>query len=118
MRLTAQQLSEFRSIEKRLSDYPNLCTMPEPPSHQTVKAHEEELSSYKVKMENMFSDTDCKNEKFDIIKELLKVGNLLLSSSNNRPLNALNDYSRHTEMALKVAPRCPAFITRNENHPE
>ena len=118
MRLTAQQLSEFRSIEKRLSDYPNLCTMPEPPSHQTVKAHEEELSSYKVKMENMFSDTDSKNEQLDIIKELLKVGNFLLSSTNYKPSNALNDYGRHTEMALKVKPRSPAFNLRNENDPE
>ena len=118
MRLTAQQISEFRSIQLKLNDYASLCIMPESALHQTVKALEQELNSYKVKMENMFSDTDCKNEKFDIIKELLKVGNLLLSSSNNRPLNALNDYSRHTEMALKVAPRCPAFITRNENHPE
>ena len=69
-------------------------------------------------MENMFSDTDRKNEKIDILIGLLKVGKLLLSAPSYRPLNAVNDYGRHSEMALKIAPKLPVFNTRNENDPE
>ena len=114
MRLTAQQKSEFRSIQKSIFDYDGLHYISEP--EPKLKLLERELNSYKVKLENMFSDTDSINEKIDIINELLKVGSLLLSSPGYRPSNALNDYGRHTEMALKTDPNNSQFMFRNESY--
>ena len=82
---------------------------------QEVKIQAPEMNTVKVKLENMFSDTDRKNEKSDIMHELLNIGYYLLSSSY-KPLNAIDDYGRHTEMALKIKPKNPYFLLRNENH--
>ena len=118
MRLTAQQISEFRSIQISITDYASILRTPEPEKSRKLKLLEHEFNSYKVKMENMIIDTDIKNEKIDILRGLLKVGNLLLSAPSYRPMNAVNDYGRHTEMALKIAPKNPAFNSRNQNDPE
>ena len=80
-----------------------------------MKLHELEMNTFKVILENMFANTDSKNEKIDIMQELLNIGTYLLSS-HFKPLNAIDDYERHTEMALKIAPKNSQFLLRNENH--
>ena len=80
-----------------------------------MKVHEVEMNTFKIKLENMFSNTDCKKEKIYIIQELLNIGTYLLTSKF-KSLNAIDDYGRHTEMALKIAPKNAQFLCRNENH--
>ena len=79
-----------------------------------MKLHELEMNTFKIKLENMFSNTDNKKEKIDIMQELLKIGTYLLSSYFKKPLNAIDDYKRHTKMALKIAPKNSQFLLRNE----
>ena len=59
----------------------------------------------------MFSDTDSKNEKIDIIKLLVMIGNWLI---NYKQFNYMDDYGRHTEMALKIDPKNSDFLLGNE----
>ena len=68
----------------------------------------------------MFSDTDIQSEKADIILELLRIGwvcTLNYWPSKNWYCNALDDFGRHTEMALKIEVKNPYFNFRKENHP-
>ena len=79
-----------------------------------MKLYAPEMNTLKVKLENMFSDIDSKNEKIEIIVELLKIGNYLLSS-HCKLFNTVDDFGRHTEMTLKIQPKNPNFLLRNEN---
>ena len=81
-----------------------------------MKLHEPEMNTFKIKLENMFSDTDSKYEKIEIIQELLNIATYLLSSEFNWSLVVIDDYGRHTEMALKIAPKDSEFLFRNGNH--
>ena len=81
-----------------------------------MELHKLEMETFKIKLENMFSDTDCNNEKIDIIRGLLNIATYLLSSKFNFSLIVIDDYGRHTEMALKIAPKDSEFLFRNENH--
>ena len=81
-----------------------------------MKLHELEMNTFKIKLENMFSNTDNKNEMIDIMQELLSIDSCLLSSYFKKPLNAIDDFKRHSEMAWKIAPKNSRFLLRNENH--
>ena len=79
-----------------------------------------EIETYKVKLENMFSDTDIKNEKNEIIFELLRIGwvwTMDYLPSENWYSNAMDDYGRHTEMALKINVKNSYYNFRNEIFP-
>ena len=76
-----------------------------------------ELQTYKVKLENLFSDTDIKSEKNEVIFELLRIGwvwTMDYLPSKNWHSNAMEDYGRHTEMALKIEVKNPYYNFRNE----
>ena len=65
----------------------------------------------------MFSDTDIQSEKADIMLELLGIGwvcTVKYCPSKNWYCNALDDYGRHTEMALKIEVKNPYYNFRNE----
>ena len=81
-----------------------------------MKLHELEMNTFKIKLENMFADTDSKNEKIDVLRGLLNIDTYLLSSQVNWSSIVIDDYGRHTEMALKIAPKDSEFLFRNGNH--
>ena len=114
MRLTVLQLSKFRSIQERIrifSQELDKNIMKEP----LVKIFESEMNENKVILENMFADTDSKDEKISILLHLIRIGGLMLISNTYKPLNAVNDYCRHAEIAFKIEPKDPLIIIREEH---
>ena len=119
MRLSAQQSLELHSIKKGIEEYINA---------DCGKGwyNDEVMDSYKVKLENMFSDTDIIDEKSKIITGLLIIGNWKLNIIHkfiSNPVlhyfinfDSINDHGRHTEMALKIAPKNAFFNSRHEKN--
>ena len=117
MRLSAQQSLKLHSIKKGIEERIN---------GDCAKGwyNDDAMNSYKVKLENMFSDTDIIDEKSEILTELLKIGNWKLNIIHlfiTNPVShafinfdSINDHGRHTEMALKIAPKNAFFNLRNE----
>ena len=126
MRITDKQLSELDSIRDRLKTFVGQFKFHGRLHYLTghlkmaeqVKIFEPEINAYKVKLENMFSDTDCINEKTAVIFTLLAIQDTIFLSIDYRPSYAVKDYGRYTEMALKIAPKNPGFNSRNENFSE
>ena len=109
--LSVDSFCQLRAV--RVGDIPWRYYNNELTWEQEVKLHEQEMNTFKIKLENMFCTTDSTNEKIDIMQELLNIGCYLLSSKF-KPLNAIDDFGRHTEMALKIAPKKCQFLLRNE----
>ena len=65
-----------------------------------------ELYTYKVKLENMFSDTDETLEKVDIIKTLLQLEFVFGNGESD-------DYDRYIQLALRTEPTNAYFHYRN-----
>ena len=109
MRLTHQMNNAIIFIRNRLDVDADFCS-------QT------ELNTYKLKLENFFSETDDNNEKCDLLKILLRIdmlytelfGKVSLGPWGNeiRPLS--EDRERYIQMGLKIKPNDPFFNFRNE----
>ena len=97
---------------------------------QQVKIYESEINTYKIKLENMLSDTDDQSEKTEIIRLLIGMGHLLVMDSSFSTTRqqletgskieckkALNDYERYTKMALNIAPKNALFNSRKKHDP-
>ena len=67
----------------------------------------EELNYHKIYLEELFSDTDIKNEKIKLLQDLLRIEQLISSGSSE-------DYGCYTKMALQMKPEDGHFNFRNE----
>ena len=67
----------------------------------------EELNDHKIYLEELFSDTDIKNEKVQILQGLLRIEQLITGGNSE-------DYGSYTKMALQMKPEDAHFNFRNE----
>ena len=107
MRLTHQMNNEIDFIQIRLNgDF-----------HSKT-----ELSTYKIKLENFFSETDDNNEKLHLLKILLGIdtlhtelyGEVWFGPWGNEIRPFSGDSERYIQMGLKIKPNDPFFNFRNE----
>ena len=73
--------------------------------------HREELKTYKIRLENLFSETDDNFDKELILKLLLQVEDLI----NDTCGRSSDDYGRYTTMGLQIVPNDPFFNLRKKN---
>ena len=67
----------------------------------------EELNNHKIYLEELFSDTDIKSEKVQILQGLLRIEQLISRGSSE-------DYGCYTKMALQMKPEDAHFNFRNQ----
>ena len=83
---------------------------------QQVKILQQDFNSCKMHLENMFSDTDSNIEKVSVITEILQIEQSMLNPIFNPwRVSNMNDFGRHTEMALKMEPTNSYFNVWNGN---
>ena len=119
MRLTYQMKEEMLSIAKRVRDVNHellkvkilalTCTFYN--SGVIRNKHRKEMQTYKIKLENLFSETDDNGEKRVVLLILLQIKDLV----NDLP-NVSDDFGRYTTMGLQIAPNDPYFNHRKENY--
>ena len=110
MRLTHQKNNEIILIRNRLNRVDEFYS-------------KTELNTYKIKLENFFSETDDDNEKCDLLKILLWIETLYtqfygeVSSGGpwgNEVRAISEDYERYIQIGLKIKPNDPYFNFWNE----
>ena len=119
MRLTDQMKEEMVSMQKRVLDLNDeiamiiiLAPLYNLENSRLIKnKHSEEMTTYKIKLEIFFSETDDNQEKEVILKVLLQVEDLI----SDLP-NASDDFGRYTMMGLQMLPNDPFFNFRIENN--
>ena len=119
MSLTRQMKDEILAIQKRVLDLYNgyskivlLAPMHIFHNSRVIKnLNREELTPYKIKLENLFSETDDFKDKELILKLLLQVEDLINDISH-----VSDDYGRYTTMGLRIVPNDPFFNFRKENY--
>ena len=109
MRLTHQKNNEIIFIRNRLNENAEFYS-------------KTELNTYKLKLENFFSETDDNTEKFGLLKILLWIDGLYTKlygkvsfgpwGNEVRPFSA--DRERYIQMGLKIKPKDVFFNFRNE----
>ena len=67
----------------------------------------EELNDHKIYFEELYSITDIKNEKVQILQGLLRIEQLITGGNSE-------DYGCYTKMALQMKPEDAHFNFRNE----
>ena len=83
---------------------------------QQVEMIKQDFTSSKINLENMFSDTDSNIEKVSIMREILTIEQSMFNPIFNPwRLSNINDFGRHTEMALKMEPTNYFFNAWNGN---
>ena len=83
---------------------------------QQVEIIKQDFTSCKMHLENMFSDTDSNIEKVSIMTEILSIEQSMLNPIFGPwRLSNIDDYGRHTEMALKMEPTNSYFNAWNGN---
>ena len=109
MRLTNNQMVELNTIEFRVMTLHSAAIVNPPTSFILVQSnHGDELQDYKIKLENMFSATDLKNEKVDILTALIDIEQLISDAESD-------DFERYNNMGLKIAPNAAKFYFGNGN---
>jgi len=111
MRLTAQQETASRFMFRRIStlveEYNQFAKEELGPYRpilyeQFRERHGHEVKAYKVKFENLFSDTDDENQKLNILTALNQLENFLTQGISD-------DFIRYTKMGLRIKPNDPLF---------
>ena len=109
MRLTNNQLAEFNGIQFRVLALHRAAVVNPPISFNLIQYnHCDELQNYKVKLEDMFSATDLKDEKVEILTALIDIEQLISDAESD-------DYERYHNMGLKIAPNTAKFYFGNGN---
>ena len=67
----------------------------------------EELNNHKIYFEELYSDTDIKNEKVQILQGLLRIEELITGGNSE-------DYGCYSKMALQMKPEDAYFNFRKE----
>ena len=119
MRLTHQMKEEMISMQKRVLDLNDgiakiIILAPFYNLHNTrviKNHHSEEMKTYKIKLENFFSETDDNQEKEVVLKILLQVEDFLSHAPN-----VTDDFERYTTMGLQMVPNDPFFNIRKEKN--
>ena len=116
MRLSAEVYNEINAIENRINDLADEDNLISSGKCKQIKyLHQNELQTYKMRVETLYSDLDCHANSFYCEAcEADKVILLQLSISIEAILSDAksDDYERYVQMGLKIKPKDPVFLSR------
>ena len=111
MRLSDQQEAAKRFINRRIltlqeeyEEYVGKEISPYRPIlfGQFTERHRHEMTIYKEKLENLFSDTDNEEQQIDLLRGLIQLEQFLTHGISE-------DFERYIKMGLRIKPRDPVY---------
>ena len=108
MRLTSQMRDEVSLIRRRMAEITEKANAKFSTKRLEVcESHEQELNVYKVHLEKLFSNTDLKNQKINILQILLSIEHILSNGESS-------DFGRYAQMGMQIEPTESQFLYRTE----
>ena len=93
--------NELIAVQKRLKCFLYLTDFINDDLHDRIRGKfSQELYPYKIKFEQWFSETDLKNEKYELLRTLLQ----LESSFSSHDFGESDDFGRYSQMGLQIEP--------------
>ena len=105
--LTPHQMIEIAQIQSRLNVIQMEVYANVPHSFgPAVEKYHRELIEFKIRLEELYDETDVMEHKLEILRSLTLVENFLTRAVSD-------DYGRYVEMALRLDPKNAEFLGNN-----
>ena len=114
MRLSPELCAEYDFIKRFVYKIIEIVGASNPKTYidwiKIMNVYTDDLRSHKIKLQNMVSSTDCKNQKLELLRLLLEI-EWLFSHKLTFAFNS--EFVDCCKMGLKIDPNEPRFNYRN-----